>query len=211
MYVARNWLCFIVMAYIQHIYIFIHYIFLVPPFRGFLRQWGGPPKGNHQVELQWPHGQDWGCRHRGESRYDEDPRVSHHEQKQAPRNLVLKCVFAGELLTEMTVDYERAASEDRLDEVSVSHSVSVTQPWSSFSAEPHQGRMYLKNHWNKALQEHPASAEFGSYFTKHTDLYAALQFGREGMLVPEPFCPLVFRCVALLEAEPIALPFPPSW
>lgn len=29
-------------------------------------------------------------------------------------------VFAGELLKDMTVDYERSASEDRLDEVSVS-------------------------------------------------------------------------------------------
>lgn len=29
-------------------------------------------------------------------------------------------VFAGELLKDMTVDYERSTSEDRLDEVSVS-------------------------------------------------------------------------------------------
>ena len=30
------------------------------------------------------------------------------------------CVFAGELFKEMTVDYERATSEERLDEVRVS-------------------------------------------------------------------------------------------
>lgn len=32
----------------------------------------------------------------------------------------------------------------------------------------------------------------------------------ESCLVPEPLCALVFRCVALLAAKPIALPFPPS-
>lgn len=46
-------------------------------------------------------------------------------------------------------------------------------------------------------------------------LHQAFQFWirlvRGGMLVPEPFCPLVFRCVAHLEARLIALPFPPSW
>ncbi len=40
--------------------------------RGLFRQWGRPPKGNCQVELQWPHGQDWSGRHRGNSRYDEE-------------------------------------------------------------------------------------------------------------------------------------------
>lgn len=35
------------------------------------------------------------------------------------------CVFAGELFKEMTVDYERTTSEDRLDEVCVPGTVSV--------------------------------------------------------------------------------------
>lgn len=35
-------------------------------------------------------------------------------------------VFTGELLKEMTVDYERAASEDRLDEVRASTKTTLT-------------------------------------------------------------------------------------
>lgn len=35
-------------------------------------------------------------------------------------------MFAGELLKEMTVDYERSTSEDRLDEVLMSHSECVS-------------------------------------------------------------------------------------
>lgn len=35
------------------------------------------------------------------------------------------CIFLGELLKEMTVDYERGTSEDRLDEVCVSHGASI--------------------------------------------------------------------------------------
>lgn len=112
-------------------------------------------------------------------------------------------MFAGELLKEMTVDYERAASEDRLDEVRVPTKTSLTH---------HSLQNYVpspENHLQKpALQERLLKliTFCHSYFLYLCNVWKTI----EGMLVPEPFCPLVFRCVALLSAKPIALPFPPS-
>lgn len=110
-----------------HLYYSWSWFILCRPCRGFLRWRGGPPKGNRQVELQRPHGQDWSCRHRGNSWYDEDHEHfimdSHTASVLDVKNV---CMFAGELFKEMTVDYERATSEERLDEVRVSDSECIS-------------------------------------------------------------------------------------
>lgn len=55
-------------------------------------------------------------------------------------------VFAGELLKDMTVDYERSVSEDRLDEVNASQW--RHQIWSSFTASSYfVNESPLKEYW----------------------------------------------------------------
>ena len=51
------------------------------------------------------------------------------------------CVFAGELFKEMTVDYERATSEERLDEVCLTVRVRLQSTTSR--------SIFLKNHPQK--------------------------------------------------------------
>ena len=57
------------------------------------------------------------------------------------------CVFAGELFKEMTVDYERATSEERLDEVRVSDRECIYPKHSP--NQPSLKYISLKNHPQK--------------------------------------------------------------
>lgn len=74
-----------------------------------------------------------------------------------PQNLITRCVcmFAGELLKEMTVDYERSTSEDRLDEVLMSHSECVSAKETNPNHPSPRNHVWKKYSWRTIYKKKP--------------------------------------------------------
>lgn len=131
------------------------------------------------MELQRPHGQDGGCR--GNAWYDEE--YEHLITESHSAALVdVKIVFAGELLKEMTVDYERATSEERLDEVRVCVCVTATECLrntiltSRIMSEVNtpEGPQTKKKYSTSGAKSFIST---WYHYTKHNRLHQVLQFG----------------------------------